>query len=147
MAFDYRWADQRYDRFPALAHELVGLGPDLIVVTTGVTAALAAKQATTTIPILAVAVADPVKFGLVASFARPGGNITGLANAEQAGAIGRERAKARAQEEATRLSVTRMRNVAACWTCLGYDRTPPVRSASGQLIRGSERPLRVVFAG
>ncbi|MDR6861387.1 ABC transporter substrate-binding protein [Variovorax guangxiensis] len=79
VAFDYRWAQQRYERFPALARELVKLGVDLIMVTGGVTAALAAKQATTTIPILAVAVADPVKFGLVASFARPGGNVTGIA--------------------------------------------------------------------
>lgn len=79
VAFDYRWAQQHYERYPALAQELVKLGVDLIMVTGGVTAALAAKQATTTIPILAVAVADPVKFGLVASFARPGGNVTGIA--------------------------------------------------------------------
>ena len=79
VAFDYRWAQQRYESFPALAQELVNLGVDLIMVTAGVTAALAAKEATSTIPILAVAVADPVKFGLVASFARPGGNVTGIA--------------------------------------------------------------------
>lgn len=79
VAFDYRWAQQRYESFPALARELVNLGVDLIMVTAGVTAALAAKEATSTIPILAVAVADPVKFGLVASFARPGGNVTGIA--------------------------------------------------------------------
>ena len=79
VAFDYRWAQQHYERYPALAQELVKLGVDLIMVTGGVTAALAAKQATTTIPILAVAIADPVKFGLVASFARPGGNVTGIA--------------------------------------------------------------------
>jgi putative ABC transport system substrate-binding protein len=79
VAFDYRWAQQHYERYPALARELIKLGVDLIMVTGGVTAALAAKQATTTIPILAVAVADPVKFGLVASFARPGGNVTGIA--------------------------------------------------------------------
>ncbi|MDM0047572.1 ABC transporter substrate-binding protein [Variovorax sp. J22R115] len=79
VTFDYRWAEQHYDRFPALASELVGLGVDLIVVTAGVTAALATKQATTTIPIVAVLIADPVKFGLVASFAHPGGNITGIA--------------------------------------------------------------------
>ena len=79
VAFDYRWAQQRYESFPALAQELVNLGVDLIMVTAGVTAALAAKQATSTIPILAVAVADPVKFGLVASFAHPGGNVTGIA--------------------------------------------------------------------
>ena len=78
LAIEYRWAEQRYERFPALASELVALGVDLIVVTAGVTAALAAKQATATIPILAVGIADPVKFGLVASFARPGANVTGL---------------------------------------------------------------------
>ena len=78
IAFDYRWAEQRYERFPALARELVELGVELITVTAGVTAALAAKQATTTIPILAVAVADPVRFGLVASFSHPGGNVTGI---------------------------------------------------------------------
>lgn len=78
LVIEYRWAEQRYERFPALASELVALGVDLIVVTARVTAALAAKQATATIPILAVGIADPVKFGLVASFARPGANVTGL---------------------------------------------------------------------
>jgi ABC-type uncharacterized transport system substrate-binding protein len=61
VIFDYRWPEQRYDRFPALAQALNGLGLDLIVITAGVTAALAAKQATTTLPFVAVAVADPVK--------------------------------------------------------------------------------------
>jgi putative ABC transport system substrate-binding protein len=79
VVFDFRWSDQHYERFPALARELVALGVDLIMVTAGVTAALAAKQVTRTIPILAVAVADPVKFGLVASFAHPAGNVTGIA--------------------------------------------------------------------
>jgi ABC-type uncharacterized transport system substrate-binding protein len=78
-SFVVRGAEQGYERFPALAAELVALRVDLLVVTAGVTAALAAKQATTTIPILAVGVADPVKFGLVASMARPGGNVTGFA--------------------------------------------------------------------
>jgi len=78
VAFELRAAEQRYERFPELARELVGLNVDLIVVTAGVTAALAAKQATTTIPILAVGIADPVKFGLVDSMARPGGNVTGF---------------------------------------------------------------------
>ena len=81
IAYDYRGAEQRYERLPELARELVALNVDLIVVSAGVTAALAAKQATATIPILAVGVADPVKFGLVASLARPGGNVTGIAGA------------------------------------------------------------------
>ncbi|MEJ8852490.1 ABC transporter substrate-binding protein [Variovorax rhizosphaerae] len=78
VIFEYRWADQHYERFPALARELVALNVDLIVVTSGVTATQAAKQATTSIPILAISLADPVKFGLVDSLARPGGNVTGL---------------------------------------------------------------------
>jgi len=80
VAFVNRSAEPRYEAFPDLARELVGLGVDLIVVNAGVTAALAAKQATATIPILAIGVADPVKFGLVASLARPGGNVTGFAS-------------------------------------------------------------------
>ena len=78
VAFEYRWAEQHYERFPALASELVALGVDLIMVTAGTTAALAAKQTTATIPILVLSAADPVKFGLVASLSRPGGNVTGL---------------------------------------------------------------------
>src|SRR5262249_18086341 len=73
-----RFADGRSERLPELAAELVGLKVDLIVVS-AVPAALAAKQATTTIPIVAVAISDPVRMGLVASLAHPGGNITGLA--------------------------------------------------------------------
>ena len=79
ISFAWRGSEPRYDSFPEHARELVGLGVDLIVVNAGVTAALAAKQATATIPILAVGIADPVKFGLVASLARPGGNVTGFA--------------------------------------------------------------------
>ena len=78
ISFDYRWSEQRNERFPDLARELVALNVDLIVVTAGVTAALAAKRVTATTPILLVGGADPVKFGLVASFGHPGGNVTGL---------------------------------------------------------------------
>src|SRR6195952_2977613 len=78
VTYLYRGAEQRNERYPELSRDLVASGADLIMVTAGVTAALAAKQATTTIPILAVGVADPVKFGLVASLARPGGNVTGV---------------------------------------------------------------------
>ena len=74
-----RGGEPGYEGFSVHARELVGLGVDLIVVNAGVTAALAVKHATATIPILAIGVADPVKFGLVASFARPGGNVTGFA--------------------------------------------------------------------
>jgi putative tryptophan/tyrosine transport system substrate-binding protein len=86
FAFEFRSADGNADRLPALAADLIRLPVDVIVATF-TPCALAAKQATTTIPIVVVAVADPVGAGLVQSLARPGGNITGFSNmaAETAG--------------------------------------------------------------
>ena len=78
MIIEYRYAHQFQDRLPALAAELVALGPDLLIASNPQTA-VALKSATTTIPIVFVPVADPVRIGLVQSLARPGGNITGLA--------------------------------------------------------------------
>ena len=78
VKIEYRDADGKYERLPALAAELVSLKVDLIV-TGAFQATLAAKNATKTIPIIMVAVADPVRIGLIASLVRPGGNITGLA--------------------------------------------------------------------
>jgi len=85
-AIEYRSADGRPERFPDLAAELVRLKVDLIV-TRGTTGALAAKNATRTIPIVMATSGDPVAAGLVASLARPGGNVTGLSsiNAELVG--------------------------------------------------------------
>ena len=74
---DYRWAEGQDDRFPDLAAELVRLKPDVIV-TAGTPGTLAAMQATKTIPIVMASSADAVQAGLVASLARPGGNVTGL---------------------------------------------------------------------
>jgi len=79
VLIEYRWADGKYDRFPALAAELAAAKVDVIV-TAGTPAALAVKKTAASIPLVMVAVGDPVAVGLVADLARPGGNVTGLSS-------------------------------------------------------------------
>src|SRR5437762_8134496 len=78
VSFEYRWAEGHYDRLPALFADLVALKVDAIFAGGGLPGALAAKNATSTIPIVFVQGGDPVRQGLAASLAHPRGNLTGI---------------------------------------------------------------------
>jgi ABC-type uncharacterized transport system substrate-binding protein len=79
IVIEYRWADGKYERLPGLAAEIVQMKVDVIVAA-GAPTIQAARQATTTIPIVMLRIGDPVGLGLVASLSRPGRNVTGLSN-------------------------------------------------------------------
>jgi putative ABC transport system substrate-binding protein len=89
LTIEYRWAEGRYDRLPGLAADLVGRQVATIFSTGGAVAALAAKAATTTIPIVFISGDDPIQFAVVPNLSRPGGNVTGVSL--MLGALGAKR--------------------------------------------------------
>jgi putative ABC transport system substrate-binding protein len=125
IAFEYRYADDHLDRLPAPADELVRLKVD-VVVTPSTPEALAAKNATKTIPIVFVNVSDPVAVGLVDSLAQPGGNITGFTNI--AAVLAGKRL------ELLKETVPKLSRVALLWD--------PQNPASAQQWKESQLPAR-----
>ncbi len=136
LAIEDRWAEGRTERFPALAAELVGLKVDVIV-TFSWTAAVAAKNATATIPIVIVGAGDPVGTGLVQSLAHPGGNVTGL------GDLSTELSAKRLQ--LLKEAVPKLSRVAVLWNAGDGGMTLRMRAiqAASQQLAVTVRPLGV----
>ncbi len=125
IAIEYRYADNKLDRLPALADELVRLKVDVLV-TTSTVAALAAKNTTRTIPIVFFNVSDPVGIGVIDSLVRPGGNITGVTNIA-AGLVGK-------QLELLKETVPKLSRIAVLWN--------PQDPGSAQQWKESQLPAR-----
>jgi putative ABC transport system substrate-binding protein len=123
IAFEYRNADYKLDRLPALADELVRLNVDVLI-TPSTVEALAAKNATSTIPIVFLGGGDPVAAGLVNSLARPGKNITGLTN------IAPELAGKRL--ELLKETIPKLSRVAVLWDPQGPSSALQWKKANGQ---------------
>lgn len=127
IAFEYRSADNKLDRLPALAEELVRLNVDVLV--TGASpAAIAAKNATKSIPIVFTILADPIVEGLIESLAHPGGNITGLTNI--AAELGGKRL------ELLKETVPKLSRVAVLWD--------PKNSGSAQAWKDLQQPAKAL---
>jgi putative ABC transport system substrate-binding protein len=136
LAIEDRWAEGKTERFPALAAELVGLKVDVIV-TLSWPAAVAAKNATATIPIVIMGAGDPVGTGLVQSLARPGGNVTGL------GDLSTELSAKRL--ELLKEAVPRLSRVAVLWNAGDGGMTLRMRAiqAASRTLGVTVRPLGV----
>ncbi len=130
IAIDDRWAEEKYEEFPDLAAELVRLKVDVIVAV-GTPAARPAKNATRTIPIVMVAVGDPVGSGLIASLARPGGNITGLTLLAGMEIVGKHL-------ELLKEAVPNVSRIAVLWNPANQSHVPRLRE-----VEVAGRPLRV----
>jgi len=130
IAIEYRFAEGRLDRLAALAAELVRLKVDVILAAS-TPPAVAAKSATSTIPIVMATSADPVELGLVASLARPGGNVTGLSFSVALDVVGKEL-------ELLKETVPKVRRVAVLWNPAN-----PGNTLAMKTLRNTARSLSV----
>jgi putative ABC transport system substrate-binding protein len=137
IAFEPRYAEGNYDRLPDFAAELVALKVDVILAAGDSAAVVAAKAATAKIPIVMMALADTVQLGLVASLARPGGNITGLSFP-----LGAMAAK---QLELLKKAIPQASRVAVLWNPANPGHAPVLRDLkiAGQLLKVQLHPIEV----
>ncbi|OGA11685.1 MAG: hypothetical protein A2W68_13840 [Betaproteobacteria bacterium RIFCSPLOWO2_02_64_14] len=131
LRIEYRWAEGKYERFPALIAELIALKVNVIV-TAGTPATLAVKKATASVPLVMVAVGDPVGTGIVPSLNRPGGNITGLTSIAQ-------------ELEGKRLELLRevipnLSHIAVLWNSVS-----PVQAIEQSRVRAAAQALRMTI--
>jgi putative ABC transport system substrate-binding protein len=136
ILIEYRWAEGNYERLPALVDQLLAANVDVIV-TAGTPATLAVKKATTSVPLVMVAVGDPVGTGIAASLARPGGNVTGLSS------IAPELEGKRL--ELLREIVPKLSRVATFWNPLNPFHTSAMKQvlAAAQALQITVQPLGV----
>jgi putative ABC transport system substrate-binding protein len=133
VAIEYRWAEGQYDRLPALAADLVRRQVAVIAATGGTVSAMAAKAATSTIPVLFIGGANPVSEGLVSSFNRPGGNVTGVSTYMSELAPKRLELLRELMPKATKIALLINPENAADWRAL-VDMEPAARVAKVTLL-------------
>jgi putative ABC transport system substrate-binding protein len=136
VLIEYRYAEGRADRLPALAHELVKLNVDVIVASP-TPSALAARNATPTIPIVAMSLTEPVAVGLVASLARPGGNVTGLTYGVDTEIFGK-------QLQLLKEVIPNVRRVAVLANPSGSPAYPLVMETVKKAARSLDLPLQIL---
>ncbi|MBI3917029.1 MAG: ABC transporter substrate-binding protein [Betaproteobacteria bacterium] len=131
LRIEYRWAEGKYERFSTLIAELIALKVDVIV-TAGTPAALAVKKATTSVPLVMVAVGDPVGTGIVSSLNRPGGNITGLTSIAQ-------------ELDAKRLELLREVIPALSHIAVLWNSANPIQAIEQNRVRTAAQALRMTI--
>lgn len=138
IVFEYRWGEGNAERLPALAVELAQLKPDVIFATTpqGV---MAAKKATTTIPIVFTGVGDPVGLGIIPSLAKPGGNVTGLTN------FGRDASKKRV--ELVIEAVSNLSSIGVLWNSMSPGNALALKDIEAAAVSLKARVLSLPVRG